>query len=302
MDSRSIADQDKIVRHWEDKIATGEVSILPRQTEVKKSSTFDDLSEFKSQVETDSIANLASTKSIWERKAAESSTDAVPFKPSGLTSSRSWDAGRGVGYRDTNVRAHDLHKTSIPEYESAIDREIRLAQEREEELKQQLQRQHLSDDKEKGSWEAEDHRKMPIGKVPPPVRVVEVVPKKSVAADSVGSRSQQQSHVILPELAHGDPDSSTDASTSLSAPGSKARMETVIEREIREQQEKEAVLRQAALNRQNFNKVCIINIVYVLATNFGTASGKCSFTVKILITFGWNSSFSCRSKILAIHI
>ena len=263
VDSRSIADQDKIVRHWEDKIATGEVSIFPRQSEtaVKKSTTLDDISNFKSEVETDSIADLASTKSIWERKAAESLDDVVPFKPSGITSSKSWDAGRGGGYRDTNIRAHDLQKTSIPECESAIDREIRLAQEREEELKQQLHTRY-TDGKEKGSWEeAEDYRKMPIGKVPPPVRVVEVVPKKSVSAVSVGhteprSRSPQ-GHVVLPELAHGDPESSTDTSSSLPPSGSQARMETLIEREIREQQEKEAMLRQAALNRQNFNKVCI---------------------------------------------
>ena len=259
-----------------DKIATGEVSLFPRQSEtIKKSITIGDISDFKSEVETDSIADLASTKSIWERKAAETSDDSVPFKPSGLTTSKSCIAGRGGGYKDTNIRAHELHKTSIPEYESAIDREIRLAQEREEELKQQLHKQHFIDGKEKGSWEeAEDHRKMPIGKVPPPVRVVEVVPKKSVAPVSVGhteqrSRSPQspQSHVILPELAHGDPESSTDTSSSMSPAGNKTRMETVIEREIREQQEREAALRQAALNRQNFNKVCIT--LYIVFLNFG---------------------------------
>ena len=267
VDSRSIADQDKIVRHWEDKIATGEVSIFPRQTEaVKKSSTIGDISDFKSQVETDSIADLASTKSIWERKAAETTED-VPFKPSGITSSKSWDSGRGGGHRDTNIRTHDLHKNA-PEYESAIEREIRLAQEREEELKQQLHKQQYTDDKEKGSWEeAENQRKMPIGKVPPPVRVVEVVPKKSAAAVSVGHSAQRsrspQSHVVLPELAHGDPESSTDTSSSVPVtPGSKPpRVETVIEREIREQQEREAALRQATLNRQNFNKVCVFLII-----------------------------------------
>ena len=263
VDSRSIADQDKIVRHWEDKIATGEVSIFPRQTEaVKKSSTIGDISDFKSQVETDSIADLASTKSIWERKAAETTED-VPFKPSGITSSKSWDSGRGGGHRDTNIRAYDLHKTNAPEYESAIEREIRLAQEREEELKQQLHKQQYTDDKEKGFWEeAENQRKMPIGKVPPQVRVVEVVPKKSAAAVSVGHSAQRsrspQSHVVLPELAHGDPESSTDTSSGVRVtPGSKPpRVETVIEREIREQQEREAALRQATLNR-HFNKVCI---------------------------------------------
>ena len=265
VDSRSIADQDKIVRHWEDKIATGEVSIFPRQSEtVKKSSTISDISDFKSQVETDSIADLASTKSIWERKAAETTED-VPFKPSGITSSKSWDSGRGGGHRDTNIRAYDLHKTNAPEYESAIEREIRLAQEREEELKQQLHKQQYTDDKEKGSWEeAENQRKMPIGKVPPPVRVVEVVPKKSAAAVSVGHSTQRsrspQSHVVLPELAHGDPESSTDTSSGVPVtPGSKPpRVETVMEREIREQQEREAALRQATLNR-HFNKVCIFS-------------------------------------------
>ena len=259
VDSRSIADQDKIVRHWEDKIATGEVSIFPRQAEtVKKSSTTGDISDFKSQVETESIADLASTKSIWERKASETTED-VPFKPSGITSSKSWDSGRGGGHRDTNIRSYDLHKTNVNEYESAIEREIRLAQEREEELKQQLHKQQYSDDKEKGSWEeAEDQqRKMPIGKVPPPVRVVEVMPKKPANAVSVGHSAQRsrspQSHVVLPELAHGEPESSTD--TSSSVPGSRPRVETVIEKEIREQQERETALRQATLNRQNFNKV-----------------------------------------------
>ena len=213
-------------------------------------------------METDSIADLASTKSIWERKAAETTED-VPFKPSGITSSKSWDSGRGGGHKDTNIRTYDLHQTSVPEYESAIEREIRLAQEREEELKQQLHKPQYTDDKEKGSWEeAEDQRKMPIGKVPPPVRVVEVVPKKSATAISVGHSAQRsrspQSHVVLPELAHGEPESSTDTSSGVPVTsGSKPRVETVIEREIREQQEKETVLRQATLNRQNFNKVCI---------------------------------------------
>ena len=275
VDSRSIADQDKIVRHWEDKIATGEVSLFPRQTETVQRSNITDLGGFRSEVETDSIADLALTKSIWERKAAELGEDAlVPSKRIGLTSSKSWDAGRGGRHRDTNIREHDLHKTNVPEYESAIDREIRLAQEREQELKQHFYNLPYTDGKEKGSLEEEeDHRKMPIGKVPPPVRVVEVVPKKSglSVSNAVSGSTSQHPHVVLPELAHGDPESSTDTPTSMASPGSKARIETLIEREIREQQEREAALRQAALNRQTFNKVCMmiyLNMEYFYMCKF----------------------------------
>ncbi len=281
VDSRSIADQDKIVRVWENKIASGDVSIFPRQdssSSVKKSVSLQGLQDFKSEVETDSIADLASTKSIWERKAAESLDESGPLSPRGgskaLPGSRSWDAGRGGGYRDSNVVQHSVHNASIPEHESAIEREIRLAHEREQELKFRSNKQfpvHHPDEREKGAWEeSEDHRKMPIGKVPPPVRVVEVVPKRSVTERSAErsapgghsvagswSQQQQQQRVVLPELSHRDVESSTDAVAAQAQSGAASRMrvETLMERDIREAQEREAALRRDALSRDNFNKV-----------------------------------------------
>ena len=288
---RSIADQDKIKQVWEDKIATGDVRLVPRIPEVKKSHTIQDLSDFKSEVETESIADLASTKLHWEKKAEESEDIKGPVKSRAsigtslrsIPASKSWDAGRGAGYRDTNVvrdtniYTNSEHAESVPSYskppvpenESAIDREIRLAREREEEIKHRFDGLHHSEGREKGSWEQDEyHGSMPIGKVPAPVstcRVVEVVPKKSVqpvhsppptvhsvtsTMHPVTSSTPQGSRVVIPEL-RGDIESSTDVS-SVKSPHNESR----IEREIREQQEREQAVR-GAHHSVHLNKVSI---------------------------------------------
>ncbi len=246
VDSRSIADQDRTKQHWEDQIATGDVSLFPKEPErISHISSSIDLTDFKSDVETQSIADLRSTKQAWE-KLSEDREKEIQREKSILKSEDQMRKFSDTRYLNNNIYAYDSppQDERLYENESAIDREIRLAQEREAELKREKEYR----DPEKPNtveqrsdiecYTSEDD--MPIHKVPPPVRVVEVVPK-GLPDRPWSPRSPQSPQSPLSPMSPVPPPAFQD---TLSPQSESAKKESLIDREIRQQQEREEQMRQ----------------------------------------------------------
>ena len=121
MDSRSIK-QDEKVKEWNEKFATNDVTLFPQEPQTPKGITLNyDLSNFHSEVESEKL-DLERTKHKWEEKYAEiQKQDEID-----RSSKQRLSVNRSVSHQNNNNIVH---------HESAIDREIRLAKEREEELR-----------------------------------------------------------------------------------------------------------------------------------------------------------------------
>lgn len=135
VDAKSINDQDEMKKYWENQIASGEIRILPPEPESKEYIPFD-YSKFVSQVETPSIADIHQVKQHWEKFALEIEMEKEK-------SSRN--------NKKDKVQKSDKRK------ESAMEREIRLAEERDKQLQNELQLR--SDCSDQASVDLEDEKK-----------------------------------------------------------------------------------------------------------------------------------------------
>ena len=226
-------------------------------------------------METESIGNLSAVKKAWEQKAIELQKEKEE-RERHISSSKSFDnLSTSKTYETQSLpmsKSYDSFKTvSTPRHmnnnhiyssygevdavdnnernESAIEREIRLAQEREDELRRDHEAR-FSDVSEKTVIISENETEKDTGldfspkKSPPSVQVVEVHTK----THTVRSPSPIVSAVQSPPLASESHGVIYDE---------RRKKESIIEREIREQQEKEQQLRHEGQlrNFRHSNKV-----------------------------------------------
>ena len=212
---RSISDQNKTRDIWEKQIASGDVSLFPRQTEVPKSRTLNDITDFKSEVETESIADLAKTKKRWERLSISDENILQSTSPKQkIVSQPPRSVGlpsRSTGQQNRTVEtSNQLYKSSLPTT-NGTDEEVFLS-----------------------ANNYYEDTNMPITKVPPPSKQnfrptqnIRVPPSATapVVNSSAAQNTPQQSS--RPEL---------------------RQSESFIDREIREQQQREQEIRIRAAN------------------------------------------------------
>ena len=235
VDSRSIGDQERTKRHWEDKIATGDVSLFPRQPEPNRKASID-IADFKSEVETESIT-LSSAKQHWEKVAAENENEKNTQKTQkpALNNNLYYDVQVDNSYVDEVDNDED-------EYESAIDREIRLAQQREEDLRMEKEaRITQMKSEEELYWSKVESEPDSLRHS---VRVVEVMPKASqpmlqasrpIATPTSPTSTLSSEDLFVPK----SPPSHEDTASELA----RKERESIIERDIRENQRREEMLR-----------------------------------------------------------
>lgn len=227
---------------WEDQIASGEVALFPRPDNRKKSISTHDVTDFKSEVESEPL-NLNDVKKQWERKAEEVAKE-KDERDRKLSTSKSYDSlsmgngkamggvGGGGGLVSSSQSYDSLSKVSSGQrllssgpgevdkvdnskmYESAIDREIRLTEERENELK-----------REKESRMSEHHRE--------------------TRAEPAAVHASYQS---LPQTASTKITTAQEKHTQIKHHPQQQELspqqkESIIEREIREQERREEQLR-----------------------------------------------------------
>ena len=162
IDASSI-NQETTKKLWEEQFASGEVSLFPRpDTNRKKSISNQDVTNFKSEVETESIGALRDVKKQWEQKAEElakekedrerristsKSYDSLSMprlnSTGDMPTSKSYDSfsisrtGKGHALAESPGEGDYVGDDDAFSYESAIDREVRLANEREKELRRE---------------------------------------------------------------------------------------------------------------------------------------------------------------------
>ncbi len=255
MDSRSIKDQELTKRHWEARLSEGNVRLfpdLPQPTSppIQKPYVLD-----PDDVNRESIANLAYTKQHWEQVAADSAT--LPKKSTTPTTPKgSWPS------EDANTYQQSPSVTAYQK-ESSIERDIRLTQEREAELQQEKGHPH-TDTRRAASTDQQlqdiiSSSAMPIHKIPPLVKVEK------------GKGSQQPDHPSLPPSLplSPPPDIRLTEMTEVDRDSEMWRQESIIEKEIRENREKEKLLREEGKLKQNPGQVCrflyIINVKFRMA-------------------------------------
>ena len=234
IDSRSISDQEKIKKHWEEQLASPDARLFPSQPETKQKKHFrqEDDGDFISNVDSDSIADLSATRRRWEIKVAEYEKDkpvtSPPPEPQKPTEA-------------------DLA------YESNIDKEIRLAIEREKKLREEQRirtygiNRHLSDKNKYNEEEkvVEVEKEMPIHKIPqipPQVKPVvnkapsdEFYEKQTYNEMTEADRGAPQVMTYHEEVRYTQDDEVDGYDQQEAPPGG----ESIIEREIREQMERE---------------------------------------------------------------
>ena len=142
IDSRSINQTEK-VKEWNKKFSEADVTLFPQESQVPKGiSTNYDVTEFHSEVESEKL-DLERTKQQWEEKYIEIqkqgemekiSKQRMSQKQEQQVKNEKYIISRG----QPEVKAvHVQQKMAPPAGESAIDREIRLAQEREADMKRE---------------------------------------------------------------------------------------------------------------------------------------------------------------------
>ena len=226
IDSRSIRDQEKTKRQWEERLSSGDDHQVfldetgpPLHVDVKTAS----------EQEEESIANLNHTKQQWEQKAEEHrrSQEFSPHSP-----------------HSPSPLNNNIYK-SEPQYESAIDREIRLAQEREKELKLEHQRARKQSEeyiaqRAKAAEKVKTEAAMPIHKVPQPVSSA---PTHHVPRQPTTSVTPQQDLRVSKDSASSDGSPKPSFNDMTEADRDQmSKNESIIDKEIREQRERDEML------------------------------------------------------------
>ena len=211
------------------------MSLFPRQPEPNRKASID-IADFKSEVETESIT-LSSAKQHWEKVAAENENEKNTQKTQkpALNNNLYYDVQVDNSYVDEVDNDED-------EYESAIDREIRLAQQREEDLRMEKEaRVSQMKSEEELYWSKVESEPDSLRHS---VRVVEVMPKASQpmlqASRPIPTPTSPTSTLSSEDLfVPKSPPSHEDTASELA----RKERESIIERDIRENQRREEMLR-----------------------------------------------------------
>ena len=247
VDLRSISDQIKTKEHWEKQIATGDVSLFPKQPELPKSRTLNDLTDFKSEVETESIADLAKTKQRWESLSISDENILQSTSPKVKSYNNSpWSAGvpsksngQSPAVKSASESSFQSYNTSLPTLNST-DEDVYLNSNSYDE-------KSLTSSETAKKDETQEKNTMPITKVPPPSKAnfrptpnVRVPP--SATAPIVNASSAQSAQNSRPEY---------------------RQSESIIDREIREQQEREQEMKiRLANSSDKVSRVCLLYFRY----------------------------------------
>jgi hypothetical protein len=197
---------------------------------------------FAGDIDSRSIKDQHHTKTLWEAKLAEDDVKLYPdHKPNNIKQSPNTSTDVNYHVQVTNVltASHDNKN----EKESAIDRDIRLAHKREAEL--QAEKELRSQEQQSPHGSQSDESIMTIYKVPKPTTVVDDVDATKV------------NDVDVPPLPTSPIPLYKDLSDH-SVIQMTEMTESIIDREIREQREREQCLQQPGyIEHIQVNKVSV---------------------------------------------
>lgn len=244
--------QEEVRKHWEEKFAAEDrANLFPRPSSASKPARPQSSGCYNADdVDTNPMANLSTIKRQWESKMLlETPDDTAVTRKMSSSCEETDDSECGDSSLNNNSIYSNSVRDSVPSYESAIERDIRLAQEREREFRRERQ-QNAANDRAQEKLQQTTRADIALARSPSSEgRSVTVVsppgvasvrsPQPQVAANV--SNDIRRDVVVIRQKSRN---SNSDDSWRKEKDDSRLSIGSIVEREIRIQQDRESEIAQ----------------------------------------------------------
>lgn len=140
----TLASQDEVRKHWEEKFAAEDhANLFPRPSSASKPARRQSSGQYNADdVDTNPMANMNTIKRQWESKMMLDTPEEAVVARKTSTCSEPDHSECDSSLNNNSIYSNSVRNTEncVPSYESAIERDIRLAQEREKEFRREHER------------------------------------------------------------------------------------------------------------------------------------------------------------------